>query len=60
MPSHGRLKGLSRQQINMAIQRMSAFLQAASSYKDLHTEVFGETFLIKVPDGHIIRVSSAD
>lgn len=29
-------------------------------HKDLHTEVFGETFLIKDPDGHIIRVSSAD
>ncbi|WP_299588541.1 VOC family protein [uncultured Microbulbifer sp.] len=29
-------------------------------YKELHTDVFGETFLIKDPDGHVIRVSSAD
>ena len=29
-------------------------------YKDLHTDVFGDTFLVKDPDGHIIRVSSAD
>jgi predicted enzyme related to lactoylglutathione lyase len=29
-------------------------------YKDLYTDVFGETFLVKDPDGHVIRVSSAD
>jgi len=29
-------------------------------YKELHTDVFGETFLIKDPDGNIIRVSSVD
>lgn len=29
-------------------------------YKDLYTDVFGETFLVKDPDGHIIRISSAD
>ncbi|ADZ92983.1 VOC family protein [Marinomonas mediterranea] len=26
----------------------------------LHTDVFGETFLVKDPDGHLIRISSAD
>lgn len=29
-------------------------------FKALYTDVFGETFLIKDPDGHIIRVSSVD
>ncbi len=28
--------------------------------KDLYTDVFGQTFLVKDPDGHIIRVSSKD
>ena len=28
--------------------------------KELYTEVFGKTFLVKDPDGHIIRVSSKD
>lgn len=29
-------------------------------FKDLHSDVFGQTFLIKDPDGHIIRVCSID
>ncbi len=29
-------------------------------HKALYTDVFGKTFLVKDPDGHIIRVSSAD
>ncbi|QFT55122.1 VOC family protein [Microbulbifer sp. THAF38] len=29
-------------------------------HKELYTDVFGRTFLVKDPDGHIIRVSSAD
>lgn len=31
-----------------------------SIHKELYTDVFGKTFLVKDPDGHIIRVSSAD
>ena len=28
--------------------------------KEIYTDVFGKTFLVKDPDGHIIRVSSKD
>ncbi len=28
--------------------------------KDLYEDVFGKTFLVKDPDGHVIRISSKD
>jgi len=34
--------------------------QQITFLKDIHTEVFGMTFLIKDPDGHIIRVCPLD
>ncbi|TWT38314.1 VOC family protein [Blastopirellula retiformator] len=34
--------------------------EEVSFAQHLHTAVFGETFQIKDPDGHIIRVSSKD
>ena len=29
-------------------------------FKEIHSDVFGQTFLVKDPDGHIIRVCSVD
>ena len=33
---------------------------AIEFFKELHADVFGRTFLVKDPDGHIIRVCSVD